>query len=181
MNAQMVVVTLLFTAAAREIKERARDDSRSACVRTRKEFLMSTATNKAIVRDYVQKVWNEQRVDLVDEFMAEDFFHHDALGITNREDVRNFITMTLNAFPDFKVTIEHQVSEGDLVVHRQTISGTQNGEYLGIPATGKSFSALGIYIFRMKDGKIAELWGVADALGMMQQLGAIPAPETSEA
>jgi steroid delta-isomerase-like uncharacterized protein len=69
------------------------------------------------------------------------------------------------------------IGEGDLVVVRETLSGTQESEYMGMPASGKSFSTNGVFVFRVADGKIAEFWGLADGLSMMQQLGAIPAPD----
>jgi steroid delta-isomerase-like uncharacterized protein len=143
---------------------------------------MSAEANKAVVREFIEQVWNEHRPDLVEKYMSDDFRHYDAPGITDRADIKNFVAATLKAFPDFKVSIEQEVAEGDLVVHRQTVGGTQTGafELFGLPATGKPVSIVGLYIFRIADGKIAELWGTSDALSMMQQLGVIPVPGTSQ-
>jgi steroid delta-isomerase-like uncharacterized protein len=138
---------------------------------------MSTEKNKAVVRGYIEQVWNGRRPDLLEQYMAADIVHHDAPGITDRESIQNFITTTQNSFPDFEIRIEAEIAEGDLVVLRQTISGTQQGEFMGLPASGKQFSMTGVYIFRVAGGKIAELWGLSNTLGMMQQLGAIPTPE----
>jgi predicted ester cyclase len=84
--------------------------------------------------------------------------------------------MLRNAFPDFKATIDDIVAESDKVVIRMTWSGTHKGEFMGIPATGKRVSFGVIDIMRIAGGKLVEHWGQTDTMGMMQQLGAIPAP-----
>ncbi len=83
------------------------------------------------------------------------------------------------AFPDGQMTIEDLVAEGDRVVARTTFNGTHQGEMQGIPATGKAVSVSGITIFRLDNGKIAEGWLVNDNLGLMQQLGVIPATQAA--
>ena len=138
---------------------------------------MSTEQNKAVVRGYIEQVWNGRRPDLLDQYMVEDIVHHDSPGLTDRKSIQDFIATTQNSFPDFRIRIEAEIAEGDLVVLRQTMSGTQQGEFMGLPASGKQFSMIGVYIFRIAGGKIAELWGLSNSLGMMQQLGAIPTPE----
>ena len=137
---------------------------------------MSIEKNKAVVRGYIEQVWNGHRPDLIEQYMAEDVVHHDAPGLIDRASIRNFIASFLNAFPDVRVSIENEIAEGDLVVLRESLSGTQQGEFMGLPASGKQISMIGVYIFRVADGKITDLWGTADSLGMMQQLGVIPAP-----
>jgi len=137
---------------------------------------MSLEKNKAVVRGYVEQVWNGHRPDLLEQYMAKDVVHHDSPGLTDRESMRNFIVTTLNAVPDLSISTEVEIAEGDLVVQRQTVSGTQQGELMGLPASGKQFSMIAVWIFRVGGGKIVELWGVGDSLSMMQQLGAIPAP-----
>ena len=140
---------------------------------------MSAEKNKAVVRGYIEQVWNGRRPDLLEQYMAEDVVHHDGQGLPDRASIQGFIATTLGAFPDIRVGIEAEIAEGDLVVLRQTISGTQQGELLGLPASGKQFSMVGIYILRVAAGKIAEVWGLSDIFSMMQQLGAIPTPEPS--
>jgi len=137
---------------------------------------MSVEKNKAVVRGYIEQVWNGRRPDLLEQYLAKDVVHHDAPGLTDRESIRNFIVATLNAVPDFSVSIEAEIAEGDLVVQRQIAGGTQQGELMGLPASGRQFSMVAVFIFRVAGGKIAELWGVGDSLRMMQQLGAIPTP-----
>jgi predicted ester cyclase len=74
------------------------------------------------------------------------------------------------------VTIDDMMAEGDKVTCRFTARGVHNGEFMGLPPTGKKIAMTGIEIFRLRDGKIAELWGEANLMGLMQQLGILPAP-----
>lgn len=135
-----------------------------------------SARNKAVARGYIEEVWNGRRLDLLEQFMAEDAVHRDAPGITSRDDVKAFIAMSLQAFPDNHIAIEDEIAEGDRVVHRHTISGTLQGDLMGMAATGKHAAFSNVTIFRMADGKIAEFWGLSDVPSMMQQLGLVPAP-----
>lgn len=141
---------------------------------------MSEKQNKAIVRRFVEEVFNRGNMSVADELMAPDFVEHEELppGIPrDREGVKQMTTMMRSAFPDFKATIEDIIAEGNKVVIRMTWSGTQKGEFMGIAPTGKSVSIGVIDIIRIADGKLVEHWGQMDSMGMMQQLGAIPAPE----
>jgi steroid delta-isomerase-like uncharacterized protein len=79
------------------------------------------------------------------------------------------------AFPDLRVTVEDVIAEGDKVVARNSVTGTQKGEYMGIPPTGKSITYNEIFIARFVHGRVAETWGVVDVLSQMRQLGVIPA------
>ena len=143
---------------------------------------MSTEQNKALVRQMVEEVFNRGNVSLADEFLAPDFVEREELppGIPrDREGVKQLTTMLRNAFPDFKARIDDIVAEGDKVVIRQTWSGTHQGEFMGVPPTGRSVSFGVIDIIRMTGGKVAEHWGQMDSMSLMQQLGAIPAPAQS--
>ena len=82
--------------------------------------------------------------------------------------------MIRNGFPDIRITAEDFVAEGDKVVGRFDAEGTHNGEFFGVPASGKPVKVSGINIMRIADGKIAEHWVQYDIMGMMQQIGAIP-------
>ena len=137
---------------------------------------MSTAQNKELVRQMVEKVFNQGNVSQADEFLAPDFAEREELppGIPrDREGVKQLTTMMRSAFPDFKATIDDMIAEGDKVVIRQTWSGTHKGEFMGIPPTGKSVSFGVIDILRMAGGKCVEHWGQMDSMSLMQQLGAI--------
>jgi len=144
---------------------------------------MSTEQNTALVRQMVDELFNRGNMSRADEFMAPDFVEREELppGIPrDREGVKQLTAMLHSAFPDFKATIDDMVAEGDKVVIRQTWSGTQKGEFMGVPPTGKSVSFGVIDIIRLSGGKIVEHWGQMDSMGLMMQLGAIPAPGESE-
>ena len=138
---------------------------------------MSTETNKAIVRRYYDQVWNERRPDLIDEFLAEDFVIYGTDLAPGLEGVKQFYALSLAAFPDQQLTIEDMIAEGDKVVVRATFTGTHQGELFGIPPTGKQVSQSSAAILRLAKGKIVEDWWHANDLSLMQQLGAIPAPQ----
>jgi steroid delta-isomerase-like uncharacterized protein len=140
---------------------------------------MSTETNKAIVRRYFEQVFNEGRRDLAEEFLAEDIELHGSGLAPGLEVVKQWFNMFAAAFPDQQMIVEDVVAEGDRVVARTTLNGTHQGELQGIPATGKAVSVPSITIFRLDNGKIAEGWLINDNLGMMQQLGIIPATQAS--
>ncbi len=140
------------------------------------EHLMSIEENKAIVRRF-EEVFNEKRVDRADEFVAQDYIDHAALPgqAPGLEGAKQKWAMFIAATPDMRVLIEDMVAEGDKVVARWTYEGTHHGELLGIPPTGKRFRTSGISIYRLAKGKVAEVWEEFDRLGMLQQLGVVPA------
>jgi len=90
--------------------------------------------------------------------------------------MKQFVSMYLTAYPDTHFTIEDQIAEGDTVVTRWTARGTHKGPLMGIPPTGKQVTVTGISIGRVVNGKTVEGWSNYDTLGMMQQLGVVPAP-----
>jgi steroid delta-isomerase-like uncharacterized protein len=136
---------------------------------------MSTEQNKALVGRLVEEIFNQRDMSVIDKIFSPDFVENEKLppGIPpGREAPRAMFSMLHNAFPDFKATIEQLIAEGDKVVLLMTWTGTQGGEFLGIPPTGKRISINVIDIIRVADGKIVEHWGVMDSAKMMQQLGA---------
>lgn len=143
---------------------------------------MAAEENKTLVRGAVG-VLNEGDLDAYIGGYDEDVLLHGyppglAPGI---EGARQFYTGLATAFPDVEVEIGDLVAEGDKVTVRFTLRGTHQGEFAGVPATGNPVAVGGLTILRFADGKIAERWQVLDELGLMQQLGAIPAPETASA
>ena len=139
---------------------------------------MSTATNKAIVRRYIEQVFNERRADLIEEFLAEDFDSHTDLA-PGLEGVKQFHAMSVAAFPDQQTTINDVIAEGDKVVVRATFNATHQGDLYGIPPTGRSVTMPWISIYSLANGKIVEHWYQDDRMGLMQQLGVFPTPETA--
>jgi steroid delta-isomerase-like uncharacterized protein len=123
-------------------------------------------------------VWNSQNVDLVEEVVAEGFVDHHLPSELPRgpAGMKVWLSQSMEAFPDLHVVIEDVVAEGDKVVTRTTFSGTHPGESMGILATGKRIRISAIAIARIANGQLAEWWENADILGMLQQMGAIPAP-----
>ena len=122
-------------------------------------------------------------LDLFDEIFAPDFVQYgaDPDQVSGVEELKQFFVMMRSGFPDFQVTIEDLfAAEGEKVVLRFTFRGTHQGEFMGVAPTGKRVTMAGIDIFRIADGKIAELWNQEDVLGMMQQIGAVPAPGQAE-
>ncbi|UCG25625.1 MAG: ester cyclase [Chloroflexota bacterium] len=136
---------------------------------------MSTETNKATVRRYVEQVMGAGRANLIDEFMVESIALHGTGLEPGLPALGQWVAMLDSAFPDRQLTVDDVVAEGDRVVARVTMRGTHQGEMQGIPATGKAINQSSITIFRLANGKIAEGWFAADNLSLMQQLGVIPA------
>ena len=134
--------------------------------------------NKRRYEKFVDQVINKGNMDAVDEFIAEEFVEHDPVpgmeALSGRDAMKQMISMFRAACPDLSSTTDFLVAEGDLVVGRHTARGTQTGELMGIPASGKQFEMSEIHIVRIVDGKAVEHWGVADQMSMMQQLGVIP-------
>ncbi len=140
----------------------------------------SSDDNKAKAKKYYD-IWNAGDWDKLDAMIAEDYVSHSRLpGVTpDREGMKQWMASVKNAFPDVHFTVEQQVAEGDLVVTRWSATGTHDGAFLGIPATGKKSKVTGISITRYENGLSVESWGEWDALGMMRNMGAIPAPPKS--
>ena len=139
---------------------------------------MSTEENKALIRRGTE-VLNRGNVTEIsttlDELFVPDFVRYDpAGGFRSREDYKQFLFSLLAALPG-QFTIEDLIAEGDKVVLRYTFHGTHQGQWRGLPPTGKPVTFTGIFIYRILDSKIVEGWENADALGLVQQLGLIPA------
>ena len=139
---------------------------------------MSVDENKRIVRRINDELISQGTMSVADELFADHFVDHSALpGFPpGRDGVKQLFTLFHSAFADFHVTIEDQVAEGDKVVTRKTFHGTHRGDFMGIPPTGKTVSFGVIDILRVEGGQVTDHWTVVDQLGLMQQLGVIPAP-----
>lgn len=140
---------------------------------------MTLEENKALVLRFLQQVWNERNLAIIDEALAADYVHHASPidAPPGRDAYRQVAGRFLDAFPDLHTTVNQVVAEGDKVVVQMTDRGTHHGEFMGIPPTGKSVAVTGTAIYRVAEGKIAEEWVNYDSLSMLQQLGAIPAPK----
>lgn len=136
---------------------------------------MSADTNKEIVRRLGVEPWGGN-LAVIDELVAPGYVGHDPAAPDQQGPggVKDFVTGYLAAFPDGSITIEEQLADGDLVATRWTGRGTQQGELMGIPPTGKQVTISGITISRVENGKVVEEWSNWDTLGMLQQLGVVP-------
>jgi steroid delta-isomerase-like uncharacterized protein len=143
-----------------------------------KETEMSVEENKRIAQSFYDDVFNAGKLEKLDELLADDFVEHEVFpGLRpDREGVKQFFQLTRSAFPDVRVTAEFMVGEGDLVATHAKFEGTHQGEFAGIPATGKRISVELIDIVKFRDGRAIEHWGITDQLSMMQQLGVVPSP-----
>ena len=117
---------------------------------------MSTAENTAIVRRYVEAVWNESNRTLINEVIAPEFIQHTAGVPPGRDGVRLFFRMIDAAFPDARMTIEDMIAEGDRVVWRFSLRATHTGSFQGIPATGRSVTITGMNIVLVADAQVTQ-------------------------
>jgi len=137
-----------------------------------------SAENKALSKRLLDEAFNAGNLAVMDEILADGFINYDAalpepgIGI---DAAKASVTGYRDAFPDLKITIEEQIAEGGSVTTRWTARGTHQGALMGIPATGKQATVTGITIDRIADGRITESRTNWDTLGLLQQIGAIPA------
>jgi steroid delta-isomerase-like uncharacterized protein len=136
-------------------------------------------TNKATIRrlmDAMNSGDAELVAQTVDEVFDPDVKQHTPFEATGVQTLKEMVFSRLyRAFPDLHVTLEDLIEEGDKVVEKDLVTGTHQGEFNGLPPTGKSVSYHEIFIMRFANGRIAEIWGVVDIFSQMKQLGLIPA------
>lgn len=133
---------------------------------------------KRFARERVEALFNRREVDRVEEFVTDDFVNHEAWPGEDPgyEGFRLRLRRLHDAVPDIRMEIHEVLAEGDLVAYRATLSGTHEGELLGMAPTGRSFRVQHMHMLRMRDGRASEHWATRDDLGMLQQLGIIPTP-----
>jgi len=138
---------------------------------------MSVEENKAIVRSIVERAWNQGDLTVIDERVTQRYVGHAGdQTVEGRAHWKRQVIAFRHAFPDLVTTVEDQIAEGDTVVTRWSARGTHEGEFQGIPPTGRSVTMTGINIDRIVSGQLIERWATFDRLGMMQQLGVLPMP-----
>lgn len=140
---------------------------------------MSEEENKALVRRLLEEVYNRGNLDAAEELVAQDYVRHGgpADRVSGPEGYKGAISALRSAFPDYELTIEDLVAEGDKVVTRYAERGTHRGEFMGLAPEGKRVEVTGIGVQRVSGGRLAEEWVEADLLGLMRQLGVLPGPE----
>jgi steroid delta-isomerase-like uncharacterized protein len=131
------------------------------------------------------EVLNNKNLSAIDEIAAEDYVELDPLPgqAPGREGLKAFLaTVSFPAFPDQRWVTDEQIAEGDKVVSRFTMYGTHRGDFMGIPATGRTIAVKGVVIDRVVDGKWKDSRLLMDTLSLLQQLGALPpAPSDNNA
>ena len=137
------------------------------------EANVSIEENKALVRRFIDQIFVNGDVNAVDQLVTEDFVPHTWPSTGDgRADLKSAIVRVSKGLADARFTIEDMVAEDDRVAVRVTATATQVGEFMGMPASGKSYTIGEIHIFRIRDGKVSEHWHQFDVPSMMRQLGA---------
>jgi steroid delta-isomerase-like uncharacterized protein len=138
---------------------------------------MSAEESKTIVRRLLEDPWTD--LDVVDALVDESYVGHDPSlpeELHGPQGVKDNVSMFRAAYSDARITVDDQIAEGDTVASRWTGRGTHDGELMGVPASGKQVTVSGIVVSRVANGKVVEEWTNWDTLGMLRQIGAIPAP-----
>jgi steroid delta-isomerase-like uncharacterized protein len=134
--------------------------------------------NGILIRRWFNEVWNNGRMEAIDEMASVDVVGHGqaqhATDIGLKE-FKPFVRSLRSAFPDMQITIDYVIEQGDKVVARWTSTMTHKGEFLGFAPTGKKATITGTTIQRIAGGKIVEGWDNWDQLGLLVQIGAVPA------
>ena len=132
-----------------------------------------------VIQRFYDETLSKGNLDAIDELVTDDVVDHEE-GLPGqpegKDGVRFFVNTMREAFSDLKATIGPSLESGDMASAEVTITGKHTGEFMGVPATDKSFEIQAIDIVRFEDDKCAEHWGVTDNMSLMQQLGAVPAP-----
>jgi len=135
---------------------------------------MKTESRKSLVQRFNDEVWGKGNLDVVYEVFAPDYVRHDLRPGNpppGPDGQRKIASDFRAAFPELKTAIVFMVVEGEFVVSRWTAEGTHTGDWNNIPPTGKRIRFCGVNIYRIRNGKVIELWNHRDDLGVMQQLG----------
>jgi steroid delta-isomerase-like uncharacterized protein len=133
----------------------------------------------AVYRRLVDDVWNRGDPAAVDEIFAPEFVGNDPAPpnlLRGPEGMKRFVAQMRAAFPDWTVTTDDVMVDGDKLVSRWTVCGTHRGPFAGVEPTGKQIEMHGMSIHRIVGGKIVENWHGVDKLGMLRQIGAVPSP-----
>jgi steroid delta-isomerase-like uncharacterized protein len=138
--------------------------------------VVTADANMQVVRRFFDVGPSKGDLQAADALLVPEFSLHTPLPTRGPgiEAMNNVITTCRAAFHDLHLTIDDMMADGDRVACRFTARGVHNGEFMGLPPTGKRIEMTGIEIFRLRDGRIAELWGEANLMGLMRELGILP-------
>ena len=135
--------------------------------------------NKTLLRNTIEEIYNKGNLNLADELVSGNYVAHDSTTVnpgTGSNGLKNQVTTLRTAFPDLRLNIEELLQDADTVSARLTAQGTHKGNFLNIPATGRNIKTTGILISHVKNGKLTDSYINWDAVTVLQQIGAIPAP-----
>jgi steroid delta-isomerase-like uncharacterized protein len=135
---------------------------------------MTIEQNKALVRRFVEEVFEQGSTRAVDALVADDFVGHTWGAAKGPEGLKQAMAHMEGALADVRFRIDDLIAERDEVVVRLTASARQVGTFMGIPPSGRTYEIGELHVFRIRDGKVVEHWHQFDQLGLMRQLGALP-------
>ena len=136
--------------------------------------------NKAIARKYLEEVWNESKLDVLEQIVAADCSLHDPVfpSLTpGKDSLKRHIQMCKTSFPDLRFTLDNEIAERNEVVIHWTARGTHKAPFLGMQPTNRKATVSGTSIFRISGGKIVETWSDWNVLTLMEQLGLSVSPK----
>ena len=135
---------------------------------------MSAEENKALLRRYIEEVWDRQNPAAVDEFLAPNYKRHRSPTTKplTRDGQRELLTKFRAAFPGIQLIVEEIIAEGNRIAFRSTMRATHQGELFGIAPTGKQITVGLVDVIHIENGKFVKQWGGPDLLDLVQQLGA---------
>jgi steroid delta-isomerase-like uncharacterized protein len=135
------------------------------------------ADNKEMAQRWYSEVMSEGKTEVIDELCAPDFVTHDPLPGTSADlaGLKDFVAQIRAAFPDMQMTAEDMIAEGDRLAIRSTMRGTHEGDFMGIPGSGKKVEVSNYDFVRFENDQAAEHWGVIDSAALMEQIGMSPA------
>jgi steroid delta-isomerase-like uncharacterized protein len=135
------------------------------------------ADYKAMAQRWFGEVVSEGKLEMVDELCSADYVEHDPFPGTSADidGLKESITIIRSAFPDIEATADEIIVEGDRLAVRSTMRGTHDGDFMGVPASGKKIEVANYDFVRFEGDKAVEHWGVIDSAALMEQIGAVPA------
>ena len=163
-NCRYLLAAILFSIASLSLTTPASAQSKS------------TEVNKAIARRVFEEILSQGKFEVADEIYSREFVNHGLNRDANLKEDQDSARGWRQAFPDLKITADREIAEGELVAVLWTGTGTNTGEGVGLPATGKGGKLRGITIWRIVNGKIVEEWSEFDRLRLMKGLGLLPEP-----
>jgi steroid delta-isomerase-like uncharacterized protein len=139
---------------------------------------MGVQENRVVVRRFIDEIFVKGHVEAVDKLVTADFTPHSWGAMApGAESLKQAIKQVFAGLADVSMKIDDMIAEDDKVAVRLTARATHTGPFMGLPASGKSYSISETHIFHMRDGRVAEHWRDGDMLGLMRQLGALPEPQ----